>query len=71
MTQLQILQLLGISCTVIGLGLLFHTRYYRTMLQEYLKSSPIMFLNGCIVLAIGYLMLFKTNPDESLASLIV
>ena len=53
-----VLQLLGIVYSAIGLALLFNTRYYKKMIDEYAKSLPVIFLNGSVVLIMSYLLIY-------------
>jgi uncharacterized protein YjeT (DUF2065 family) len=71
MNYLQVIQLLGITYTVIGLGILFNPKYYKKMIDEYVRSTPVMFLNGFIVLGLGYLFLISGNTETTAAPLFV
>lgn len=71
MTIENVFQFLGLTYTVIGFAILIHPKYYKKMIDEYVKSAPIMFLNGFIVLAMGYLLLLANNTWEAEAPVIV
>jgi hypothetical protein len=61
MNVIHVFRLLGLTYTVIGLAILLHPRYYKRMIDDYVRSAPAMFLNGFMVLAIGYLFLAVHN----------
>lgn len=57
----HVFQLLGISYTVIGLAILANPKYYKKMIDEYIRSAPVMFFNAFIVLALGYFFLMVNS----------
>lgn len=57
----NIFQLLGVSYTVIGLAILANPLYYKKMIDEYIRSAPVIFLNAFIVLALGYFFLMVNS----------
>lgn len=56
MSEQQIFQVLGLAYIAFGLGAFINPRYYRTVIAEYLKDNPAVFLNGALAIVIGYLL---------------
>ena len=67
----NVFQFLGVIYTVIGLAILLNPKYYKHMIEEYSRSAPVMFLNGCIVLAMGYFFLVANSSWSGGTPLIV
>lgn len=57
----NVFQLLGIAYTVIGLAILANPKYYKKMIEEYVRSTPVIFFNAFIVLALGYFFLMVNS----------
>ncbi len=57
----NVFQLLGIAYTVIGLAILANPKYYKKMIDEYIRSAPVMFFNAFIILALGYFFLMVNS----------
>jgi hypothetical protein len=67
----NVFQLLGLTYTVIGIAILLHPKYYKSMIADFIKSPAIVFLNAFIVLAMGYLLLLVNNEWEAGAPVII
>lgn len=67
----NLFQLLGIIYTVMGLAILANPKYYKSMISEYIRSSPVIFLNAVIVLAFGYFFLLVNSSWSTGLPLII
>ncbi len=66
-----VFQLLGVAYTAIGLAILLNPSYYKKMLDEYIRSTPIVFLNAFLVLVLGYILLVVNHTWGSGAPVLI
>jgi len=53
---------IGIAYVAIGLGVLINPAYYKKLLEEeYIENRPVVYLNGFIILAVGYFLIALHN----------
>ncbi len=53
---------IGIAYMAIGLGVLINLEYYKKLLEkEYIENRPVVYLNGFIILAVGYFLVALHN----------
>lgn len=57
MLDAQILQILGIAYLAVGIGALINPDFYKKLLEDYTKNLPVVYLNGFLILFIGYLLI--------------
>ncbi len=71
MNHIYVFQFLGIIYAVVGLGILANPRYYKKMIDEYVRSTPVIFLNGFMVLSLGYIFLAASGTTPATTPIIV
>jgi len=58
----QIICYIGIAYLAVGLGVLINPGYYKKLLEkEYIENRPVVYLNGFIILAVGYFLVRLHN----------
>ena len=58
----QIICYIGIAYIAVGLGVLINSEYYKRLLEkEYIENRPVVYLNGYIILAIGFFLITLHN----------
>jgi len=60
-TSIFIARILGLVYLVIGLGVLFNTKYYQKMFSEMLKDTGMLYVGGVLALITGYLIVTYHN----------
>ncbi len=66
-----IFQVLGIVYAVTGLAILANPKYYKKMIADYIRSTPVIFLNAVIVLVLGYFFLLVNSSWATGVPLII
>ena len=61
MSDANIFQLLGLAYFGVGLGAVISPQYYLKVLKSYAESPAVVYLNGFVILAIGYLLVAYHN----------
>ena len=71
MTDAHILQLIGLVYIAFGLGTIINKTCYQSIIDEFLRSLPFMFLNGMLALTVGFLIIRYHNTWTCSWSLVV
>ena len=61
MSDAHILQMLGLVYFALGLGVLINSKLYKRVLDEFMDNLPVIYTNGFIIFAIGFLLVTFHN----------
>lgn len=64
-SSLFIAKILGPVFTVVGLGLLTNRKYYQKMIEQFMKTPSLIYLNGIVSLVVGMAVIANHNYWET------
>lgn len=64
MTNIQILQIIGITYLLLGLGILINTKYYLKAFRDLIDNESNAFFYGFLGLLMGYLLITFTGKTD-------
>jgi len=71
MTDAQIFQVLGFIYLACGLGMLINPNFYKKIFAEYVERMPALYLNGAVLVLLGYLLITFHNVWTATWGLII
>jgi uncharacterized protein YjeT (DUF2065 family) len=71
MSDAQIFQLIAILYTLVGLGVLTNTSFYKKLYDDFAESTFAMYIGGITALIIGFLLVTFHNTWTKDASVII
>lgn len=54
-------KLFGVLFFFVGLGMLFNLKYYKKVMDDFLKDGPLMYFAGLVIAVVGFVMVMYHN----------